>query len=102
MKRYLHYTTLLIAFVFSSLSICAQAKAKPSKTKPSPLIGTWQLMSAVYTTKDTTMQWDTSTIRQIKVVTPKRFMFVVMQKNTDSVMAAATGKVVFKHKRDRR
>jgi hypothetical protein len=90
MKKYL---IAAIAFVFQF----QYAEAQP-KSKLSPLIGTWQMVSAVFTTKDTTIMHDSSTIRQIKIVSPERFMFIVMKKSNDSLMQAATGRVAFSGK----
>jgi hypothetical protein len=90
MKQLIVIALTLAFIVFLSNETNAQ-----SQNNPSLLFGTWQLLSGVTTTKDSVKRVDTSTITQIKVVTPQRFMFFIMKKSNDSIIGAATGRVLF-------
>lgn len=83
MKK-LFLTLLMLTIVSSAFS---QSKKK------SPLYGTWILESAVFTTEDSVFKDDKSNKKQMKIVTPGHFMFIISNAN-DKFMMASGGKAI--------
>lgn len=62
--------------------------------KKSPLYGTWILESAVFTTEDSVLKEDKSKKKQMKIVTPGHFMFIISNAADDKFIMASGGKAI--------
>ena len=84
MKK-LFLTLLMLTIISSAFS---QSKKK------SPLYGTWILESAVFTTEDSVFKEDKSTKKQMKIVTPGHFMFIISNAADNKFVMASGGKAI--------
>ena len=89
-KKYL-FILFVLLLTFSSQITFAQQKSTSI-----PYVGTWQLVSATYTTASGTTKNDSSTIAEYKVITPQFFMYSVFRKGPDTLLISTTGTVSFK------
>ena len=62
--------------------------------KKSPLYGTWILESAVFTTEDSVFKEDKSTKKQMKIVTPGHFAFIISNASDDKFLMASAGRAI--------
>ncbi|MGV3561055.1 hypothetical protein [Larkinella arboricola] len=76
------FVPLFIAFI-SAISSCQQKPSNP------PIIGTWELISATTTEKDTTFSTFNPSVRMIKMINPTHFAFMSHDRQTGSDSAAA-------------
>ena len=84
MKKLL-ITVVLLTFITAAFS---QSKKK------SPLYGTWILESAVFTTEDSVFKEDSKTKKQMKIITPDHFMFIISNAADDKFIMASGGRAI--------
>lgn len=79
---------LFFAFIALCLTACETAK----KPNDNPLMGTWQLVSATSTEKDSTVSTFNEKVKMIKIINPTHFAFLSHDLNggKDSTTAAYT------------
>ena len=80
------FLTILVLTIFSS--------AFSQSKKKSPLYGTWLLESAVFTTEDSVIKEDKSKKKEIKIVTPGHFMFIISNAADNKFIMASGGKAI--------
>ncbi len=73
--------TILVTLLLVLLSSCATEKR-------SPLEGVWELVSAEWTTPDTTLKFTPADWSQIKVITKSHFVFVGQEPNRVKISGA--------------
>ena len=66
-----HLGSILIATIFAACN----PTPKTTETKSSPIIGTWELVSANTTEKDSTFSTFNAKNKMIKIITPTHFAF---------------------------
>jgi len=81
---------LLITLVLVATVSAAFSQSK----KRSPLYGTWILESAVFTTEDSVFKEDSNTKKQMKIVTPDHFMFIISNAADDKFIMASAGRAI--------
>jgi hypothetical protein len=79
-----------VSFVLLTFSAFITVAQKQSAT-PAAYIGTWQLVSATNTIKDTTSRHDSTTIAEYKVITPNWFIYSIFEKETNTFIASTCG-----------
>lgn len=86
----LKFSIILLAAIFAS---CAPTPNKEDVKSPAPLIGTWELISATTTEKDSTFSTFNPKNKMIKIITPTHFAFFNHDLNMgkDTATAAFTG-----------
>ena len=78
--------------------ICFSCNSNQNKVKQNdmPIIGTWELISATATEKDSTYSTFDSSVKMIKIINPDHFSFFVhdttMGKQTEPKFSAGAGK----------
>lgn len=77
---------LLTAAIFTACDV------NPSKQTPLPLVGTWQLIAATSTERDSTYSTFNPQTKMIKIITPTHFAFFLhdLAQGKDSTNAAFT------------
>jgi hypothetical protein len=83
---------LLIFIVLLSIVTSAFSQSK----KKSPLYGTWILESAVFTTEDSVFKEDKGTKKQMKIVAPGHFAFIISNASDNKFLMASGGRAVVK------
>lgn len=90
---YLKLTTILLASFFVSCN--TTPKGSGDKPAPLPIIGTWQLISATTTERDSTFSTFNPNHKMIKIITPTHFAFfnhdVKMGKDSATAAFSAGG-----------
>jgi hypothetical protein len=81
---------LLITVVLLTLIAAAFGQSK----KNSPLYGTWILESAVFTTEDSVFKEDNKTKKQMKIITPDHFMFIISNAADNKFVMASGGRAI--------
>ena len=79
---------LLITFVL----LCIVTSAFTQSKKKSPLYGTWILESAIFTTEDSVFKEDKSTKKQMKIITPGHFTFIISNASDNKFLMASGGR----------
>lgn len=81
--------TLLLLLTVTIFTSCGE---NTDKQTPSPLVGTWQLISATATEKDSTFSTFNPQTKMIKIITPTHFAFFNhdLTQGKDSTTAAFT------------
>ncbi len=82
-------SALLLLLTATLLTSCGE---KADKQTPSPIVGTWQLISATATEKDSTFSTFNPQTKMIKIITPTHFAFFNhdLTQGKDSTTAAFT------------
>ena len=62
-------------FLFLAATLLASCAENPNTQKSIPLVGTWQLISATSTEKDSTFSTFNPNNKMIKIITPTHFAF---------------------------
>lgn len=62
-------------FLLLTTTFLASCGQKPDTQKPLPLVGTWQLISATSTERDSTFSTFNPKTKMIKIITPTHFAF---------------------------
>ncbi|MBC7914765.1 MAG: hypothetical protein H7Y07_11665 [Pyrinomonadaceae bacterium] len=75
---------LLLFFVFDGFS-------QPKKSK---LYGTWVLESSIFTTEDSIYKEDANYKKEMKIVTPGYFMFIVNKTSDNSFIMSSGGRAI--------
>ncbi len=80
-------------FLLATLFAACNPTPKTNDVKPSPIIGTWQLISATMTQKDSTFSTFNPNNKMIKIITPTHFAFFNhdLKMGKDSATAAFSG-----------
>lgn len=81
---------LLISLLLITLNVAAFSQAK----KRSPLYGTWILESSVFTTEDSVYRETSKDKKQMKMVSPGHFMFIISRAKDDSFLMASGGRAI--------
>ncbi|NEU07727.1 hypothetical protein GZH53_05335 [Flavihumibacter sp. R14] len=81
---------LLITVVLLTVITAAFGQSK----KKSPLYGTWILESAVFTTEDSVFKEDNKTKKQMKIITPDHFMFIISNAADNKFVMASGGRAI--------
>lgn len=84
---------LLTLLVLLGILTSAFSQSNQSKKK-SPLYGTWILESAIFTTEDSVFKEDKSTKKQMKIVTPGHFAFIISNASNDKFLMASAGRAI--------
>ncbi len=76
-----------------ALSLFLSCKPIPEKTQTLPIVGTWELISATSTEKDSTFSTFDPKIKMIKIITPTHFAFFShdLEMGKDTANAAFSG-----------
>ncbi|MCY7330577.1 MAG: hypothetical protein LH618_18645 [Saprospiraceae bacterium] len=81
--------------IFLLATCCASCDTTPktNEVKPSPIVGTWELISATMTQKDSTFSTFDPTHKMIKIITPTHFAFFNhdLKMGKDSATASFAG-----------
>ena len=86
--------TLILVVVLSTLSGCSK------KETDAPIVGTWELVAATTTEKDSTFSTFDPTHKMIKIINPTHFAFLNHAVNTQKVDKLGIDRVIIeKYKR---
>ncbi len=83
MKKFILFTFFLLIFL--------TAFSQPKKSK---LYGTWILESSVFTTEDSVYKEDGSFKREMKIVSPGHFIFIINKTSDNSFIMASGGRAI--------
>jgi hypothetical protein len=81
-----------LLLTFFMLTIFSSAFSQSSSN--SPLYGTWILQSATFTSGDTVTKDDKSTKKQMKIISPGHFAFIISNAADDKFIMASGGRVI--------
>ena len=84
MKKLL-VTLMLLTIISSAFS---------QRKKKSPLYGTWILESAVFTTEDSVIKEDKTDKKEMKIVTPDHFIFIISNAADNKFVMSSGGRVL--------
>jgi len=80
--------------LFVTLTLFILCSAFSQAQDKSPLYGTWILETSIYTSGDTVIKEDKSVKKQMKIVTPDHFMFIISNVAGDKFVMASGGRVI--------
>lgn len=89
---------VLALHLLPALLVLTIAASAQNNNSPSPIAGTWQLVSGSYKKGNNASSRDSSTVIQYKVITNDWFMFTAFSKGADTLLAATMGHLTYNGK----